>query len=75
MYVAIYLSIMVIVAFLGFAESDEEEGVALRRKYIIYGVIVLLLTFLAGLRPIGIDNDGEAYVRYFNGLIDYDFEV
>ena len=75
MYVAIYLSIMVIVAFLGFAESDEEEGVALRRKYIIYGIIVLLLTFLAGLRPIGIDNDGEAYVRYFNGLIDYDFEV
>lgn len=75
MYVAIYLSIMVIVAFLGFAESDEDEGVVLKRKYIIFGIIVLILTLLAGLRPIGIDKDAENYVNYFNGTIPDDFEV
>lgn len=65
MFVAILLFLLLLTAAFSFV-VDERPMV----RWVVFTVIVLVLTLMAGLRPIGIDKDSWQYYAYYLGKFD-----
>ena len=65
MFVAILLFLLLLTAAFSFV-VDERPMV----RWVVFTVIVLVLTLMAGLRPIGIDKDSWQYYGYYLGQYD-----
>lgn len=65
MFVAILLFLLLLTAAFSFLE-DERPMV----RWVVFTVVVVVLTLMAGLRPIGIDKDSWQYYAYYLGKFD-----
>lgn len=65
MFVYVFIVLVAMIASVSFFDSDRRE----KEPYVMwmYAGAVLLLFLMAGFRPIGIDNDSNTYLSYYEG--------
>lgn len=74
MFVFVVFCILLCVASFSFLEDETKKT-----EITIYAFVVLLLTLLAGFRPVGIDKDSLQYYGYYvngtNDFVEYSFII